>query len=89
MKKITLQSFSDPGHGWVKCKMSLLRDLGIDRDITSFSYRRGDDAYLEEDCDAPRLIQALQSKGVTVNFKHTTARSKSSKIRSYFSYTYL
>ena len=89
MKKITLQSFSDPGHGWVKCKMSLLRDLGIDKDISRFSYRRGDAAYLEEDCDVPRLMKALETRGVEVKFKHSYTRSKSSKIRSYFSYTYL
>ena len=38
MKKITLQSFSDPGHGWLKCKRKLLVDLGIAESISRFSY---------------------------------------------------
>ena len=86
MKKITLNSYSDPGHGWLKCKRQLLIDLGIDREVTGFSYERKEDVFLEEDCDAPRLIMALQAKGVEVRFRHTSTQSKTSKIRSYFSY---
>lgn len=29
---------SDPGHGWLKVKRSELRILGIDQQITPFSY---------------------------------------------------
>jgi hypothetical protein len=86
IKKITLNSYSDPGHGWLKCKRDILVALGIDRDISAFSYERKNDVFLEEDCDAPRLIQALQAKGVEVKFRHTSTWSKQSKIRSYFSY---
>lgn len=57
---------ADAGHGWLQVPMSLVRDLGILDDITPYSYRRGDTAYLEEDCDASLLINALRDAGVEV-----------------------
>ena len=43
--------FSDPGHGWVKVPLALIKELGIARDITQYSYIKGDWVYLEEDCE--------------------------------------
>lgn len=85
MKKITLQSFSDPGHGWLKCKRKLLVDLGIAESISRFSYERGEDVFLEEDCDAGILIKALEVRGVQVKMRHTST-NRQSKIRGYYSY---
>lgn len=80
-----LNIYADPGHAWCKVPRKLLVKLGIEGDITSFSYQRGDFVYLEEDCDLPLLISTLRVKGKTVEFKefHT---NKSSKIRSYDCY---
>ena len=50
---------TDPGHGWLEVPMSLLRDLGIADKVSSYSYMRGDSAYLEEDCDAGLFVQAF------------------------------
>ena len=77
--------YTDPGHGWVKVKKTLLVKLGIDRKITAYSYQRGEHAYLEEDCDASLLIETLKAKGFSYSFRSHNA-NKSSKIRSYAPY---
>jgi len=78
--------YTDPSHGWIKVSMKTLNELGIRAKISSYSYMKGDTAYLEEDRDATLLINAMQSKGITPKFKefHT---NNSSKIRNYDSYS--
>jgi antirestriction protein ArdC len=51
---------SDPGHGWLVVPVSDIATLGIAQDISPYSYLspRGGKAYLEEDGDAPRFIEA-------------------------------
>ena len=85
MKKITINCYTDPGHGWYKVPLSVLDKIGIRGFITPYSYMRGDHAYLEEDLDASTLIQRLKHLGVSVKIKefHT---DRTSKIRSYASY---
>ncbi len=53
-KKFTY--YTDPGHGYVKVPVSILRKLGIEKKIIHFSYWRKGYAYLEEDCDMATLI---------------------------------
>lgn len=58
--KITnLTFYSDPGHGWLKVPIKELKKLGIENDISSYSYMMGDYAYLEEDSDLSTYITAL------------------------------
>ena len=86
MKTKTYNVYADPSHAWVKVKLAELDKLGISKYITSFSYVRGNHAYLEEDNDAGVLIDALEERGVKPKFKfHHTDRQ--SKIRSYTSFT--
>ena len=84
-KSKTYDVYADPGHCWLKVKIAELEKLGIEGKITAFSYVRGDNAYLEEDCDAGVLINALKNHGVEPKFKfhHTDNRSK---IRGYASF---
>jgi len=84
--------FSDPGHGWMKVKRVELIDLGIEKEITGYSYQRGEFVYLEEDRDASTFIEALEKK-TGIKFEtdkhlreHTADRT--SKIRNYPSYKY-
>ena len=58
----TFNFHTDPGHGWLEVPRSELVGLGIDGEITSFSYEKGDLAYLEEDCDAGTFVKAYQEK---------------------------
>lgn len=59
---------SDPGHGWIEVPMKLIEVLGIKSKISAYSYRKGDMAYLEEDCDAYEFVQACKAQGITVEY---------------------
>jgi hypothetical protein len=71
---------TDPGHGWLEVPAGLVTVHGITP--SRYSYSQGGNYYLEEDCDAPRFLKALEATGVTVNFKekHT---NHDHPIRSY------
>lgn len=77
--------FSDPGHGWVKVPLALIKELGIARDITQYSYIKGDWVYLEEDCDAYLFKQKMDLAGKPVEFVQKTTNT-SSRIRAYERY---
>lgn len=82
---LTINYYTDPGHGWAACKMKTLQALGIADQVSHYSYARGRTAYLEEDCDFGLLINALRSAGVEFQIveKHTDRRHP---IRSYDHY---
>ena len=52
--------FSDSGHGFLEVPLTELQKLGIDKDITSYSYAHNGLVYLEEDCDYSTFIEAKQ-----------------------------
>lgn len=66
----TYTFYSDPGHGWLAVPISDLKEFGVEKQITQFSYRSGNTAYLEEDVDAGRFIDALKTKGEEVKIIH-------------------
>ena len=88
MKTLQFNVYSDPGHAWVKVSRKLLVKLGIADKITPYSYQRGDAVYLEEDCDLSTLLGALKARNITPKFKEFNT-NKTSKIRSYESYSYV
>ena len=49
---------TDPGHGWLQVPRKMLTELGIDSEISGYSYESGDYAYLEEDGDAGTFVEA-------------------------------
>ena len=85
MKSIKIQVFEDPGHGWARFPKARLVKLGIADRISTYSYQRGTNAFLEEDCDLSLLINALKTRGYEVEFavSHT---NRQSKIRNYACY---
>jgi hypothetical protein len=87
MKTMTLNYYQDSGHGWVKIRLDKLKALGIDKDISYFSYTRGSHAYLEEDCDLSRLYKACEDKGIVLKLREHHS-NRDSKIRNYQSYYY-
>lgn len=84
-KEIKIKVFADPGHAWARFPKQRLVKLGIADKISAYSYQRGDNAFLEEDCDLSVLITALKERGYDIKFDENHA-NKSSKIRSYNSY---
>jgi hypothetical protein len=84
-KSMTLKFYSDPAHGWLAVKRELLYDLGIAAKVSFYSYERGKTVYLEEDCDMPILIRALDERGIGVQLeeRHT---DNLSPIRGYNHY---
>ncbi len=82
----TYTFYQDPGHGWLKVPKSELEP--IKDKISPFSYMRGDWAYLEEDLDAYEFIKhrfsSYEEARQHIKELHT---NKSSKIRSYDSYS--
>jgi len=84
-KTFTCIVYSDPSHAWAKVKRQVLVNLGIDKEVSSYSYQFKDNVYLEEDCDLSLLYQRLLKDDVRMKFveKHT---DKPSRIRSYESY---
>jgi hypothetical protein len=79
------QVYNDPGHAWVKVPLKLLEELYILHNISSYSFMRGDSAYLEEDCDAVVFDDAMRERGFTRKYKdHFT--DCASRIRGYEDY---
>lgn len=78
--------FMDPGHGWVKVPKTLLKQLGIESKISSYSYQQGEYAYLEEDCDAGEFIVAYKKKFADLPKFNERVSNKSSRVRNYESY---
>lgn len=76
---------TDPGHGWVQAPRRLVNDLGIANKISAYSYQLQNSVYLEEDCDAPLLVNALKARGVTPTF-HNVSLNRESNIRHYERY---
>lgn len=85
--KNTFDFISDPGHGWLKVSLSDIAALGLtNRDFSAYSYRRDNDLYLEEDCDASKFIIAYKRHtGKEPKFRERVARERRSKIRGYLS----
>jgi hypothetical protein len=77
---------SDPGHSWLKVPVAELQRLGIESNISSYSYIRNGVAYLEEDVDARIFLdeRAKENEPLKVKEFH---RSRTSKIRKYQTYT--
>ncbi len=78
--------YQDAGHGWMKVKREFIVFLGIENSISAFSYQREDYVYLEEDCDAEKLLKAMEEKNIKYSLKPYRTNN-SSKIRRYECYS--
>lgn len=84
-KKISIKVFADPGHAWARVAKSKLVKLGIADKISPYSYQKGENAFLEEDCDLSTLVNTLRSRGYEIKFNESHT-NRQSKIRSYNTY---
>ena len=81
-----LNYHTDAGHGWVEVPRSLLLEYDIEDQITPYSHQKDDRVFLEEDCDAPRLITKMADRGLVVEFRELVVNGRS-RIRDYARYT--
>ena len=83
MKKVM---HSDAGHGWLAVKLGELKMMGVEAEISEYSYVKGKTVYLEEDVDAMKFIEAAKEKGITIELKESPPR-ETSPIRYLKSYS--
>ena len=86
MRKITLNKYSDPSHGWIKIDIEKLKRLGLLNKISSYSYINNNHAYLEEDSDASVLLDRLKELNISYKFNYHYSNTES-KLRSYEYYS--
>lgn len=102
MSKLKLTNHNDPGHSWYAVKRSLVKELGLEKEISPYSYQRGQTVYLEEDSDAGKFFNAYAKKVLGVEpkangwegwqamkselFEEASSYKESSPVRSYASY---
>lgn len=86
MKIKTITVYADPSHAWAKVSKRELEKLGIQKEISSFSYEKNGYAFLEEDSDLSKYVYALKAKDFLIKFRenHTNKRSR---IRNYERYS--
>jgi hypothetical protein len=76
------QFFTDPGHGWLRVPLEVIDALGVRP--SSFSYRNGSYAYLEEDCDEVLFAAAwVSAHGCLPNVVEREPNRGDSHIRKY------
>lgn len=68
-----LTFYTDPGHGWLEVPRADLEALGIAADITPYSFAKYGRAYLEEDLDATRYLEAARAAGWRVTMREQYA----------------
>ena len=60
-KKLTF--YSDAGHGYLKVPLKLIKTYGLINKISGYSYKSKEFGFLEEDCDAPLFLKAVEDAG--------------------------
>ncbi len=68
-----LTFISDPGHGWLRVPLADIAALGIEGDISEYSFINGRFAYLEEDCDYGRFVTACNAQDIPLPDIHRTS----------------
>jgi hypothetical protein len=58
----TFTLHTDNGHGWLRVTIAEITMLRFHiNDFSRYSYRKNDDLFLEEDCDAGKFLNAFQA----------------------------
>jgi hypothetical protein len=78
-KNVTINFYSDSAHGWAKVSINEIKELGIAKDITTYSYMdmTDDSVYLEEDYDLGLYINAIKEQygnDIDINFVEHKSR---------------
>jgi hypothetical protein len=73
--------YSDGGHGWLRVDRKMLARLGVAAEVSTCSYERAEEVYLEEDCDAPLFIRAMEAAGYSVAVREVRTADGDSFVR--------
>jgi hypothetical protein len=75
----------------VEVPLKDVKQSGVLKDITLYSYKNNKYAYLEEDLDAQTFLSAMESKGytITLNNKHIEDFETVINKRRLVSFTYI
>lgn len=77
---------SDAGHGWLEVPKSLLKELGIAKQISRLSYQKGNKVYIEEDGDYMTFKKAYEEKYGSLPVNELPQKDDDSPIRDYQPY---
>ena len=83
----TFPYIQDPGHGWVRVPKTELAKAGCEADISRHSFQKGNNIFLEQDCDLQVFVDARRSQGLETKLRPYVNKSRTSRIRNYTSYT--
>lgn len=83
----TFPYIQDPGHGWVRVPKTELAKAGCEADISRHSFQKGNNVFLEQDCDLQIFVDARRSQGLETKLRPYVNKSRTSRIRNYTSYT--
>lgn len=76
--------YADPGHAWAKVPLSVIHAIDLtEGHFTGYSYRRGDNLYLEEDGDLSLFAKAFEKKNGFAPKWDERHTDRQSKIRGY------
>lgn len=73
---MTFEFIEDSGHAWLKVPYQLLETLNLNHKISEFSFRNKEWAWLEEDCDAPLLINTLNNLNISLTFNKVYVKDR-------------
>jgi len=78
MKSKTFNFHSDPGHAWLEVDIEDIVKVGLkSKDISGCSYHDAHRVYLEEDCDAPKFLEAWRGHGYDYAFREVHSNEDS------------
>lgn len=72
----------DPGHSWLEVPISDVRKIGVLDKITAYSPKKAGFIYLEEDCDMFTFVDAMKSKGYSVEMNRVNVEDFDSYLES-------
>ena len=78
---------SDDGHGWLSVPLKEIAQLGIKDTISQYSYINGKSAYLEEDSDAGKFLDARKKAGHGEPTFKEIIHDGRSPVRNYYDFT--
>lgn len=84
--QLHLYYHSDPGHGWLEINEHIIPER-VKGAISSCSYKKNGTVMLEEDCDMPRVIEALKNDGISVSILEMPAYDRDCYCRNWPSYS--